>query len=558
MEGEVMKRVFIVMLVLCFGLLLNAQEKGLKDFISEAQVLKQEGKFKEAVNLMQEAVGTYPEEVDVHLQLGLAWGDFCRKAGETGDMMGAMDGVNGFFSGMEKVLELDPDNFDAHFYYGVWGINVPPFFGKLDQGVGHLEKVLDLLADKSGEGIEEQKAACYQYLGQGYRNQGRLADAKSAWEKALKLSPEGEISEFVQKGLKELAEAETSAPKAEQEQKDESENILALKGRIKKSPDDFDAYLELGKIYFDEKKWPEAATVLKEAVKLDENHAEAQFLLTMAIIQDTQKGYDEQIYENTDRLSGLAFEIIHQLKRTLELDPDNVEARLWYAVSCVQMPFFVGKIDEGLAILEEMASDENLPEEVRSEVLYQLGFGYRKKGNAVWMKLVKDHPQVDQVKAVYDEYGLREHGKEVISKEEDKVVVTFHLGFKDELPPQTGVWVEDSEGEFVKTLYVSGFSGYAKEKQVNLPNWSKSSDFETDGTTAASIDWGKHSYVWDLTDHQGKRVKDGLYKVNVEVSWWPSMKYGRASAEIRVGKTSDEKTVEKGPFIPLMRVQYLN
>jgi len=440
----------------------------------------------------------------------------------------------------------------------VWGINVPPFFGKLDQGVDHLEKVLDLLAEKSGEGIEEQKAACYQYLGQGYRNQGRLADAKSAWERALAMTPEGEVGEAARKGLKEMAEAETSAPEVEQEQKDESENILALRERIQESPDDFDAHFELGKIYFNEKRWSEAAAVLKEAVKLDENNAEAQFVLAQAIAEDNAKGYDERIYENTDLRSGLAFEMVHQLKRTLELDPDNVEARLWYAISCVQMPFFVGKIDDGLVLLEEMASDENLPEEVRSEVLYQLGFGYRKKGNAVWMKLVKDFPRAERVQSVYDEFGLQEYGKETMSVEGDKVVVTFHLGFMDELAPQTGVWVEDSEGEFVKTLYVSGFSGYAKEKQVNLPDWSKSSDFETDGTTAASIDWGKHSYVWDLTDHQGKRVKDGLYKVNVEVSWWPSMKYGRASAEIRVGKTSDEKTVEKGPFIPLMRVQYLN
>ena len=134
--------------------------------------------------------------------------------------------------------------------------------------------------------------------------------------------------------------------------------------------------------------------------------------------------------------------------------------------------------------------------------------------------------------------------------------MTFHLGFKDELEPQTAVWVEDADGKFVKTLYVSGFSAFAKEKQVNLPRWSGNSKFETDGTTGASIDWGKHTYSWNLTGHDGKRVKDGMYKVFVEAAWWPSMEYGRALAEIRVGPVSDEATAKKGPHIPILKVQY--
>jgi hypothetical protein len=134
--------------------------------------------------------------------------------------------------------------------------------------------------------------------------------------------------------------------------------------------------------------------------------------------------------------------------------------------------------------------------------------------------------------------------------------VTFHMGFMDELAPQTAVWVEDPEGNHVKTLYVSGFSGYAKEKQVVLPHFAERTSFETDGTTGASIDWGKHIYVWDLTGHDGKPVKKGTYKIKVEISWWPTMKYGLAEADIQVGKKPQEVIVSKKPFIPLLKVAY--
>jgi hypothetical protein len=158
---------------------------------------------------------------------------------------------------------------------------------------------------------------------------------------------------------------------------------------------------------------------------------------------------------------------------------------------------------------------------------------------------------------VFEEFGLRESQKTDALSDEERVVITFHLGFMDELPPQTGVWIEDAEGEFIRSLYVSGFSGFAKEKQVNLPAWAESSKFETDGTTSASIGWGKHTYVWDLKNREGKRVPDGTYRVRVESAWWPSMKYGRISADIPVGSSNSEITVAKPPFIPRLHVQYI-
>jgi hypothetical protein len=137
------------------------------------------------------------------------------------------------------------------------------------------------------------------------------------------------------------------------------------------------------------------------------------------------------------------------------------------------------------------------------------------------------------------------------------LVVDFILGFRDELPPQTAVWIEDKKGDFVKTIYVSGFSGFAKEKQVNLPTWSKSSEFvDVDGITSASIDLGQHIYVWDLKDSLGKKVKPGEYSINIEIVYWPSMRYQLVSTVIKIGKEKDHRVIEEGCFIPYLGVDY--
>lgn len=76
--------------------------------------------------------------------------------------------------------------------------------------------------------------------------------------------------------------------------------------------------------------------------------------------------------------------------------------------------------------------------------------------------------------------------------------------------PQTVLWIETDKGEYVRTVYVSGFSGYAKDAQVVLPNWASGSNFiDADVTTSPSIDLGEHFYVWDLSDHTDKGIHKG-------------------------------------------------
>ena len=120
------------------------------------------------------------------------------------------------------------------------------------------------------------------------------------------------------------------------------------------------------------------------------------------------------------------------------------------------------------------------------------------------------------------------------------------------------MWVETEKGKFVKTLYVSGFSGHAREVQVVLPVWASTSKFaDADAITGASIDVGEHMYAWDLSDASGEKVASGTYVVKVETHYWPSMRYQMVSAEVAVGGAEQKVLVEEGDFIPYLEVTYL-
>ena len=43
-------------------------------------------------------------------------------------------------------------------------------------------------------------------------------------------------------------------------------------------------------------------------------------------------------------------------------------------------------------------------------------------------------------------------------------------------------------------------------------------------------------------------MKKGVYKVWLEVSWWPTFRYALTSAEIEVGKKNARIVTKKEPF----------
>ena len=101
---------------------------------------------------------------------------------------------------------------------------------------------------------------------------------------------------------------------------------------------------------------------------------------------------------------------------------------------------------------------------------------------------------------------------------------------------QYAAWVENSEGQVVRTLYVTSFTakgraregeelvrGYIK-RPACVPTWvsranaDSISDEEMDAITGATPSSGIQTFVWDFTDQEGNTVADGSYKVFLEAT----------------------------------------
>ncbi|MCK4396812.1 DUF2271 domain-containing protein [candidate division WOR-3 bacterium] len=526
--------------------------KTLEEYVKEAEGYQKTGRLKEAANTMEEAVKEYPGSSDAYAYLGLYSG---MQAGETKDMAEAMRLVGESFEMLDKAVSLDSLNQRARFHRGIMAVNVPEFFGKLEGGIRDLEFVVNMCEQSPDKVSSDMIVSVYDLLGKGYQTKGEKEKAKHAWEKVIEIAPETSLAENAEKNIKELIK--TEQPQPIKEKKPESATIKKLKEKVKKEPNNPSLLIELGKAYIDARDYELAEKTLKKAISMDSSNVEAYKCLLSAIEGMAMKGYDERIYEDTDLRSNLAFEAMEVFDKIVVLAPDDIKMRLARGATGVEMPFFVGKLDQGIEDLN-MVIESDASDSVKAEALYYLGFAYQKKAMTYWIEVVSKYSDSRATQTVFD--GLRPAVKHIDLSEYSSpiVVIDFVLGFRDELPPQTVVWIEDKNRKFVKTIYVSGFSGYAKDKQVNLPKWSKSSEFiDVDGITGASIDLGHYIYVWDLKDSSGKKVKSGEYIANVEVAYWPSMKYQLVSTVIKVGKKEEKTVVEEGNFIPYVEVKYI-
>jgi hypothetical protein len=297
---------------------------------------------------------------------------------------------------------------------------------------------------------------------------------------------------------------------------------------------------------------------LRRAIALGPQEPDAYKWLAMAIGASMGGGlYDERIHEDTDWATKRAFEMVELIDKAVELAPEDMETRLFRGMADIQMPFFTGKLDQGMADLE-MVMDSDAPDDIKAQAAYWLGYGHQKRATTYWVKVLTDYDDEEAARMALN--AMRPPLRRLDTSEirTPAVVVDFTLGFRDELPPQTAVWVETPHGKFVRTLYVSGFSGHAREAQIVLPVWAATSDFAgADAVTGASIDTGEHIYVWDLKDEAGMPVDPGEYVIKVETSFWPSMKYEMASGIVAVGGDKAQTVTQEGTFIPFLELRYM-
>jgi hypothetical protein len=78
--------------------------------------------------------------------------------------------------------------------------------------------------------------------------------------------------------------------------------------------------------------------------------------------------------------------------------------------------------------------------------------------------------------------------------------------------PHIAVWIEDSEGNLVRTVSVKDLDG------VNTMDRWYSELGRTETTSSSTRPAGSNSVEWDLTDDSGNRVPAGEYHVCIEAS----------------------------------------
>jgi tetratricopeptide (TPR) repeat protein len=433
---------------------------------------------------------------------------------------------------------------------------MPKFVGQLSKGIEDLEILTQVLEKSPDPSSTERLVEAYQFLAAGYQKNAEYGKARKVHEKIIALVPGTEFAEQAQEKIDKIGEFEKWQVERAENLPDDTPEIIGLKQKVAKEPARFDLLLALGKAYYNIKNYEQAANVLRKAVKIDQSSHEAYKLLAFSLNEINAVGYDPRIYLDTDFRTDLAFEASGALDNAVLLAPEDMELRFTRGVASIQMPFFVNRLDQGITDLEAVVEGD-VSDVTKAEALYWLGYAHQKIGTTYWTKVVSKYSATEAAQHVFN--TLRPPVKHIdLSKYIVPIVyIDFELSYRDELAPQTALWVEDADGEFVKTIYVSGFSGHAKERQVNLPVWAKSSEFaDVDAITGASIDLGHHIYIWDLTDYTGKKVGSGEYKILVEVAYWPSMQYQRVETSIKVGKKAAREVVQEGNFIPYLEVRY--
>lgn len=512
-----------------------AQTAAVDKHVAEAVKLQKAGELAKAIEVLEKAAKEQPNSAKVHAYLGLYIG---MQAGQTHNFAEAGEFVRQAFTHLDQAVTLDSLDSDARFFRGMLSVQVPDFFGKLGVGVRDLEFVLKHPGKNSKPDVDARLVTAWALLGTGYQKQNQLGKARQAWQKVAELAKDTVLVTQAESKLSALGAQDTTKPRPE-------------------LPDNPTALRELARRSLDSADYTRAADALRKLTQLDSTDLEAFRLLAQAIDHLVSTGYDERIALNTDLRTQLAFEYWRVLDRMVRLSPQDMQLLLHRGAVGVHTPFFVGRLDDGIKDLETVAAAD-VDDSTRAEALYLLGVGYRRKGTSYWTKVASKYAKSEAAQQVLEAMRPPLAQFDPARHEKPVVAVSFVLGFQDELEPQTAVWVEDSKGKFVKTLYVSGFSGHAKAVQVDLPHWALSSEYRgCDAVTGASIDIGQHLYTWDLKDVEGKRVDLDSCVIRVEAAWWPSMKAEIASVRLALRKDGSVARAAPAGLIPYIEAQYL-
>lgn len=141
-----------------------------------------------------------------------------------------------------------------------------------------------------------------------------------------------------------------------------------------------------------------------------------------------------------------------------------------------------------------------------------------------------------------------------VEAQRDSDIVSVSFSFEKQqgyASNQFAVWVEDMDGNLVKTLYVTKFTakGGFEQRPDAIPVWVERTGIaqggEVDAVTGATPKTGNVNFVWDLTDESGARVADDTYRYFVEGTLrWKNHVLFTGEITLDGSATSSEATAE--------------
>lgn len=129
-----------------------------------------------------------------------------------------------------------------------------------------------------------------------------------------------------------------------------------------------------------------------------------------------------------------------------------------------------------------------------------------------------------------------------------KVTISFdYQRIKKRASDQLAIWIEDPQGNHVRTLLVTKFtaSGGYQKRAATVPNWQRSFQPGTvnrdvlDAISSATPQSGPISVTWDCRNQDGDVVPAGsyVYKVEANIQWEKTAFW---QGTITVGPTAEQ------------------
>lgn len=494
-----MKKVLIIFCSLCA--LLYAQS--VEEVIKQADECMSQGEYTAAAELLEKSIEANPNSADLLAQYGIC---LSKQAGSASMMKAGMLSEQAFKQ-FDAALKIEPRHMKATLYRGILSIQVPSFMGKLHQGIKDLEDV----RSKYGATPALYITSNY-YLGIGYQKNEETAKAADAFHYIVLYARDSQFYDDAKQRYEAL-QADTT----QDSQKD---------------------HYTLGMRALEDGDYGNAVEHLRQASRQQPENLTLHMSLARALGEVAQQGYDNTIADDVTARAGIANEIHDVLSHCVELAPQDEDIRFLRGSVAIHLPFFVNSLQTGIDDLEYL-SKEAQSAEIRSKAAYLLKQAKdRKKTDELAQEgyMAQSDAEKQQLLSQFITTDSPLHQQKPLGA---CLQVDLTIGYRDQIAPQTAVWVEDTEGNYLATLYVSGFAANVKEKQVHLPAWAKSSQFSgIDAVTGASIDCGSHRLFWDFTDLAGRPFTQTSFVLKSEICHWPHVQYTQQALAVDLNRNT--------------------